>query len=89
MLFRCGSPWNVSQLCSESIDARIDEALRLETTDPGAANRAWAATDRALVRDAVWIPLMNPVTANAFSDRVENVQVHPQWGVLLSQIWVQ
>ena len=89
LLFLCGSTFNVSHLCSESIDARIDEALRLEATDPGAANRAWAAIHRALVQDAVWIPLMNPVSAFAFSDRVDNVQVHPQLGVLLSRIWVQ
>ncbi len=89
LLFRCGSPVNVSKLCSDSIDAQIDEALRLEAIDPGAANRAWAAIDRTLVEDAVWIPLLNPVVAYAFSDRVENVQVHPQWGVLLSRIWVR
>ena len=89
LLFRCRSSFNFSGLCSQRIDSQIDEALRLEATDPGAANRAWAAIDRALVEDAVWIPLLNPVVAYAFSDRVENVQIHPQWGVLLSQIWVQ
>jgi peptide/nickel transport system substrate-binding protein len=89
LLFRCGSPVNVSKLCSDRIDAQIDEALRLEAIDPGAANRAWAAIDRTLVEDAVWIPLLNPVVAYAFSERAENVQTHPQWGVLLSRIWVQ
>jgi peptide/nickel transport system substrate-binding protein len=88
LLFHCDSPFNFSGLCNHRIDAQIDDALRLEATDPGAANRAWAAIDRALVEDAVWIPLLNPVVAYAFSDRVENVQIHPQWGVLLSQIWV-
>jgi hypothetical protein len=32
---------------------------------------------------------MNPVSAYALSARVENVQVHPQWGILLSRLWVQ
>jgi len=26
---------------------------------------------------------------HAFSARTENIQVHPQWGVLLSRLWVQ
>jgi YVTN family beta-propeller protein len=89
LLFRCDVVFNVSGLCSESLDARIDEALRLEATDPGAANRAWIAIEHRLVEDAVWVPLMNPVSAYAFSGRTENVQVHPQWGVLLSRVWVQ
>jgi peptide/nickel transport system substrate-binding protein len=89
LLFRCDVAFNLSGLCSESLDARIDEALRLEGTDPGAANRAWTAIEHELVEDAVWVPLMNPVSANVFSARTENVQVHPQWGILLSRIWVQ
>jgi YVTN family beta-propeller protein len=89
LLFRCGVAFNVSHLCSESLDARIDDALRLEATDPGAANQAWTAIDHRLVDEAVWVPLLNPVSEYAFSSRTENVQVHPQWGILLSRVWVQ
>ena len=87
--FRCEAGGNASRLCSESIDAQIEEAQRLEATDPGASNRAWTAIEHQLVEDAVWAPLTNPVSAYAFSARTGNVQVHPQWGILLSRLWVQ
>jgi len=87
--FGCGSFGNPSGWCDEALDRRIDEALLLYTTDPGAANRAWAEIERGLVEDAAMAPVTNPVFTNAVSARVENVQVHPQWGLLLSRIWVQ
>jgi YVTN family beta-propeller protein len=87
--FRCAAFGNASGLCSESLDARIDDAEQLQASDPAAANRAWTAIEHRLVEDAVWVPLINPVSAYVFSARTENVQVHPQWGVLLSRIWVQ
>jgi peptide/nickel transport system substrate-binding protein len=87
--FRCGAFANASNLCSESLDSAIDEARRLQATDPAAANSAWMEIEHQLVRDAIWVPLTNPVSAYAFSARTENIQVHPQWGILLSRLWVQ
>jgi peptide/nickel transport system substrate-binding protein len=87
--FRCGANGNASGLCNDRLDARIEEAKQLQETDPAAANRAWIEIEHQLVRDAVWAPLTNPLTAYAFSDRVGNVQVHPQWGLLLSRVWVR
>ena len=87
--FRCAAFGNASGLCSESLDARIDDAEQLQASDPAAANRAWTAIEHRLVEDAVWVPLINTVSAYVFSARTENVKVHPQWGVLLSRIWVQ
>jgi peptide/nickel transport system substrate-binding protein len=87
--FSCGGFANTTGLCSESLDAQIDDALRLYATDPGASNRAWTEIEHQLVEDAVWAPLTNPVSTNAISARTENVQVHPQWGILLSRLWVQ
>jgi ABC-type transport system substrate-binding protein len=87
--FRCGAPFNNSGLCSESLDAAIDEAQRLQATDPAAANSAWIEIEHRLVEDAIWVPLTNPVSAFAFSARTENIEVHPQWGILLSRLWVQ
>jgi YVTN family beta-propeller protein len=87
--FRCQSPQNASGLCSKSLDDQIEEAQRLQATDPAASNSVWTEIEHRLVEDAVWAPLTNPVTAYAFSARTENVQVHPQWGILLSRLWVQ
>jgi ABC-type transport system substrate-binding protein len=89
--FACGERGfgNPSGWCDEALDRQIDEALLLYTTDPGAANRAWAEIEHGLVEEAAMAPVTNPVTTHAVSARVENVQVHPQWGLLLSRLWVQ
>jgi peptide/nickel transport system substrate-binding protein len=87
--FGCGSGGNPSGYCSPSLDARMDEALRLQGTDPGAANRAWTEIEHQLVEEAAQAPLTNPVFSSAVSARVGDVQVHPQWGILLSRLWVQ
>jgi peptide/nickel transport system substrate-binding protein len=87
--FRCGAGANASGYCSDRLDARIWEAKQLQVTDPAAANTAWIEIEHQLVREAVWAPLTNPLTPYAFSSRVGNVQVHPQWGLLLSRVWVK
>ena len=35
------------------------------------------------------LPLVNSVRSYAFSDRVGNAQINPQFGLLLSRLWVQ
>jgi peptide/nickel transport system substrate-binding protein len=87
--FTCGGDANASGLCDEDLDRRIEEAKALQATDPAAANRAWIAIEHGLVEDAIWAPIANPVSAYAFSARAENIQVHPQWGILLSRLWVR
>jgi peptide/nickel transport system substrate-binding protein len=87
--FLCRAPVNVSGYCNPRLDAAIDGAKRLSTTNPGAADRAWTAIEHRLVREAIWAPLFNRIAPHAFSSRTGNVQIHPQWGVLLSRVWVQ
>jgi YVTN family beta-propeller protein len=80
---------NPSGYCSRSLDAKMDEALGLQAIDPGAANRLWTEIEHQLVEEAAQASLTNPMSTNAVSDRTENVQVHPQWGILLSRLWVK
>jgi YVTN family beta-propeller protein len=89
--FACGERGfaNTSGWCSESLEAQIDEALLLSTSDPDVANRAWMEIEHGLVEDAAQAPVTNPVTTHAVSARIENIQFHPQWGILLSRLWVQ
>jgi YVTN family beta-propeller protein len=88
-LFSCGGFFNFSGYCSDSLDAQIEEAFRLYATDPGASTRTWTDIERQLVDDAVVAPLTNPLSTNVVSARTGNVQIHPQWGILLSRLWVQ
>ena len=89
--FACGRAGfaNGHGWCDETLSERMDEASALQLSDPGAANRAWAQIEHQLVDAAVQAPITNPLTTHAVSDRAENVQVHPQWGLMLSLIWVQ
>jgi peptide/nickel transport system substrate-binding protein len=87
--FRCGALNNPSGYCSRSLDARMDEALRLQATDPGAASRAWTDIEHQLLEEAAQAPLTNPILTQAVSARADNVQANPQWGILLSRLWVQ
>jgi YVTN family beta-propeller protein len=87
--FACGGFANSSGLCDDELDAAIEEALALNATDPGAANRAWIDIEHSLVEDAQQAPLVNFVATHAISARTENVQINPQWGILLSRLWVR
>ena len=87
--FGCGSAQNVSSFCSPSLDRRMEQAKELQRTDPSAANAAWAEIEHDLLEAGIWAPVTNVVVTHAFSARVGNAQVHPQWGLLLSRLWVQ
>ena len=84
----CGVSWNVTGYCDEAIDRRIEEARSLQTTDPGSANRAWSEIEHDLVDGAALVPVANPISTFLVSERTGNVQINPQFGLLLSQIWV-
>ncbi|HET9248667.1 MAG TPA: ABC transporter substrate-binding protein [Actinomycetota bacterium] len=89
--FACGEAGfaNGHGWCDATLEDRMDEAAALQVTDPGAANRAWREIEHQLVDAAVQAPITNPLLTHAVSDRAENVQLHPQWGLMLSLIWVQ
>lgn len=67
----------------------FDSALALNTTDPGAASRAWIEIEHGLVEDAQLAPVVSWVITHAVSDGTENVQIKPQCGILLSRLWVR
>jgi YVTN family beta-propeller protein len=87
--FRCTWAGSAPVLCTEELEAEIAAAQELQPTDPAAANDAWSGIEHGLVEDAVWAPLTNAVSTFVVSDRTENVQLHPQWGIMLSRVWVQ
>lgn len=88
-LFSCGSNGNFSGLCESSIDRAMKRGLRLEIVNPAAALRLWARLDRRIVDLAPWAPVLNSRGGDFVSERVGNYQHNPQWGALLSQLWVE
>jgi peptide/nickel transport system substrate-binding protein len=88
-LFTCSSEANYAHFCDRALDRKIDDALELQEDDPVGANRLWAALDREITDKAAWVPLYNLYGTDFVSKRVDNYQYNPQWGALLSQIWVR
>jgi len=86
--FSCENP-NYSQFCDRRVEAQIRRALVLQATDPYLANQLWARIDHALVDRAVVVPLFTLRQIDIVSRRVGNYQFHPQWFVLLDQLWVR
>jgi YVTN family beta-propeller protein len=86
--FSCDVP-NWSQFCNRRIEAQIRRALALQATDPYLANRLWARIDREIVDQAVVVPLFTLRQIDIVSIRVGNYRYHPQWGVLVDQLWVR
>jgi YVTN family beta-propeller protein len=80
---------NVAQFCDRDIDRGMEQALRLQATDAAAASRLWATADRRITDQAPWLPTVNLNAVDFLSTRTGGYQFHPQWGILLDQLWVQ
>lgn len=88
-IFTCNDPNNLSHFCDPGFDAQIKKAHEVEQTDVAAAGDAWAKADRMLVDEAPIAALVNQLENDFVSARVGNYQHHPQWAILLDQLWVQ
>jgi YVTN family beta-propeller protein len=88
-LLSCGSPYNGSGFCDEGIENRMREAAALQSTDPAEARDLWAEIEHEAIDQAPVAPLVNPYGVSFVSERVGNYQFNPQWGPLLSQLWVR
>jgi YVTN family beta-propeller protein len=84
-----GNSINVTQLCNRELDRKVRAAEAADASDPQAAGRLWAETDRALVDLAPAVFVATPWWVDVVSARVGNYQWNPEWGVLLDQLWVR
>jgi peptide/nickel transport system substrate-binding protein len=83
-----GNP-SASQLCDHGLDRAIDHALAAQTADLPSAKAAWAHIDAQVTALAPWVPLATPRSIVFVSRRVGDVQVHPEFGPLVDQLWVR
>jgi len=88
-LLTCNGAANLGHFCDGRIDRKTDRALDVQTQDPAAANRLWAQLDREITDKAALLPLYNVYGADLISKRVGNYQYNPQYGAILSQMWVR
>jgi peptide/nickel transport system substrate-binding protein len=87
-MFTCKGTFEPINYCDKEFDHAFNAALDLQTTDPAAAWRAWAALDKSVVDLGLAAPLY-VVGGDFVSARVGNYQFNPVYGVLLDQMWVQ
>jgi hypothetical protein len=66
----------------------MGRALALQASDPAAANAAWADVDRMITDRSPELAYANLQDVYFVSERVGNVQINPQWKLLLDQLWV-
>ena len=81
-------PWNVSHFCDPVVERAMRRALALQASDPAAANAAWAHVDRMITDRSPWLAYASPQNVYFVSERVGNVEINPQWQLLLDQLWV-
>jgi peptide/nickel transport system substrate-binding protein len=80
---------NLSGFCDRSLDARMDRATLTQVHDPAEAIRLWQQVEDAILARAPVIPTFNPTYMSFVAPRLGNYQYNPQWGPLLSQLWVK
>jgi ABC-type transport system substrate-binding protein/class 3 adenylate cyclase len=77
------SPFNCDPVYSRRIAAAAATAASTGSND------SWTTLDRIATLDAAAIPFMNPKTTAFVSKRVGNYQHHPEFDLMLSQLWVR
>jgi YVTN family beta-propeller protein len=80
---------NLTGFCDPAIDAQMTRASATQVHDPAAATAIWQRVEDALLDHAPLLPAYNRTYVTFVSPRVGNYQYNPQWGVLLSQLWVK
>jgi peptide/nickel transport system substrate-binding protein len=89
-LLTCEAPYRpITGFCDPEIDAMIQDAKLLQLEDPAAAGALWSQIDRAIVDEAPFVWLLNPIGVAIVSERVGNFQRNFNWGILLNQLWVR
>jgi peptide/nickel transport system substrate-binding protein len=93
-IFTCDAIFYATGFCDPRIDAMIDHALEVQTHDPVAAGALWAEIDRAIVDQALYLWLVNPIDVVFVSERVDNYQSNSVYGtayggLLLDQLWLR
>ena len=80
---------NASGFCDPSIDAEMNAAIAAQAQNPAEATTLWQQVERALLAQAPFVPTYTRSNVDLIAKRVGNFQYNPQWGVLLSQLWVK
>jgi YVTN family beta-propeller protein len=75
--------------CNPALDREMQQAERLDLSDPARAAADWAAVDRQLTDAAVWVPTVTLRDVEVTSRSLGNYQYNPVWGFLADQAWLR
>jgi peptide/nickel transport system substrate-binding protein len=80
---------NMGGYCDHSFDAKIDQAMRDDQTDPNKAKTEWGELDRQAMSQALLVPLFTPKSLDFVGRRVGNYQFTTEVYMLIDQLWVK
>jgi peptide/nickel transport system substrate-binding protein len=79
---------NIAAFCDQSINAQINQAESMESTDPKGAATLWTKIDHEDTNAAPWVDLFNPKQIDFLSANVHGYKWNPQWYILIDQLWL-
>ena len=87
-VFACDAG-NVSEFCSPAVDRLFAKAAAAQAENPAAAPALWQRAERAVLLQAPIVPTDNSKNVAFVAKGVGNFQYHPEWSVLLDQLWLK
>ena len=87
-IFSCAAH-NATGFCDHAVDRLFAEAEAAQAQNPARATALWQKAERAILAQAPVVPTDNSEGLAFVSKRVGNFEFHPEWGVLLDQLWVK
>lgn len=80
---------NIAGYCNPALDAQMNKATAMQTSDPTAANKMWGQIDQEMMKQAVWAPLFHPKLIDFVSARVKHYEFSRQFYMLVDQLWLK
>ena len=74
-------------MCSKAYSRRLARAAAAAAAT--GSNGPWTKFDRYATNDAAAVPFLTPKAIDFVSKRIGNYQHHPEFGLLIDQLWVR
>jgi peptide/nickel transport system substrate-binding protein len=87
--FGCHGGLTNGYVCDRELDRLMARATALQLRDPRRAAAAWAAADRRITDQALWVSTVTLDSPELVSKRLGNYQFHPVWDFIADQAWVR
>jgi len=79
---------NIAEFCNKTIQAQMDQAESMATTNPSGATALWTQVDHAVTGQAPWVDMYNPKQIDFLSKNVHGYSWSPQWYILIDRLWL-